>query len=284
MWTPVHWRIGFVSVLVVLGVLSGLLVFAANANNWVGVALTGGVMVGLYLSTAWTMRRLLGPLNLVVFGAAIPLATATGLIDNRALLPALVVAAVVFGIWYFIQDVWAAAKTNAEIFSDVVSLGEGNRSGRRAFVVYHPGRSGLYSKLQQAYAETLVENGWRVDFTTASSQTPVQLTDYDLLVLGAPTYNFVPAKPIVDYIGRIRNLDGKPVVLVLSGGGMTDAAMRRFHKLVNQVGGTVVDAVEVWVARTNLDRHAVADPLEVMRRAAVRLHGMMPADYSLESQ
>ena len=65
--------------------------------------------------------------------------------------------------------------------------------------------------ITRAFSEGLVSNGWRVDVTTASKEAPTDLTGYDLLVLSAPTYDWVPAKPIQRYLERLGDLGGQPV-------------------------------------------------------------------------
>jgi hypothetical protein len=67
--------------------------------------------------------------------------------------------------------------------------------------------------------------GWHVDLITAHPASLHDASAYDLVVLGAPTYNFKPAQPLLDYLGRLTAISGKPVVLILTGGGMTDEAM-----------------------------------------------------------
>ena len=110
-----------------------------------------------------------------------------------------------------------------------------------------------------------------MDLTTASRQAPADVSRYDLLVFGAQAYNWCPARPVVDYIDRVAGLKGKPVVLIVSGGGMTERAMRllRTHALTS--GGVIIDAIEIWTSRPNEERHGLSDPEAIMRQAGARL-------------
>jgi hypothetical protein len=92
-----------------------------------------------------------------------------------------------------------------------------------------------------------------------------------MLVLGAQAYNWCPARPIVDYLHRVGDLKGKPVVVIVSGGGMTERAMRVLQSRVVKAGGTIRDAIEIWTSRSNEERHGLSDPEAIMRRAGARL-------------
>jgi flavorubredoxin len=194
------------------------------------------------------------------------MATGLWLIEPRALLPGLAVAAVMFAIWHLIYEVGITGSMSREVVSEVKELGGDGRAGQ-ALIVYHAGRSGFQTDMQHALAEGLQTQGWRVDITTASHATPTDLSSYQLLVLGAPTYNFRPARPVIDYLERLGNLSGRPVVLVLSGGGLTDGAMRTFATRVTELGGRIVKRIEVWTQRPNEERYDINDPREIMRRA-----------------
>ena len=149
----------------------------------------------------------------------------------------------------------------------------GNGSTGRALIVHHRGRgpTQFQALVQQAFAEGLQAEGWQVDITTASRQTPTDLSGYNLLVLGAQAYNWSPARPVVDYVDRVRNLRGKRVVVIVSGGGMTERAMRVLKTRIVKAGRVIVDAIEIWTSRSNEERHGLTDPVAIMRRAGARV-------------
>ena len=73
--------------------------------------------------------------------------------------------------------------------------------------------------------------------------------------------------PLLAYIERLGTLQGLPVALVLSGGGITGEAMADLNRRVVDAGGDIVESVEVWTERPNEPRHGLSDPEAIMRRA-----------------
>jgi hypothetical protein len=149
------------------------------------------------------------------------------------------------------------------------TIGEGD--GRRALIVYHPGRSELQTRLQRKLAETLAGEGWRVDLATAHRSSISDIGGYDLLVLGAPAYNFRPALPLLNHLTRLKSLEGKPVALVVTGGGMTEAPMRFLIRQAQEKGARVIRTLELWTQRPNSERHGIDDAFEIIRRAGLDL-------------
>ena len=90
----------------------------------------------------------------------------------------------------------------------------------------------------------MAAHGWSVDLVTAHEIRHLKRRAYQLLVLGAPTYNFRPARPILDHLDRLTSLAGKPAALVLTGGGMTDEAMNVLRQRVHDKGASVILALQ----------------------------------------
>ena len=120
-----------------------------------------------------------------------------------------------------------------------------------AIVVYHPGLSGFPRDIAEGFAAGLAEAGWRVAITTASAAAPSALRGYDLLVVVAPTYWWTPARPLLRYVGRLEDLDGKPVAVIVTGLGSTHRAQRVLEQAVRDRGGTVALARPFWTAAPN---------------------------------
>jgi flavorubredoxin len=156
----------------------------------------------------------------------------------------LVVAALVaFVIWYW----YRASK---EVVSQVEVMNpEGDRG--RALVVYHPGRRGFFDAVIHAFAEGLVSNGWRVEMVTASAQAPTDLSSYDLLVVGGPTYFWTPVRPIRAYVSRLGDLAGKPTVILVTGFGSTGRSTSMMEELVREANGRLVKSLSFFKLRPN---------------------------------
>ena len=156
---------------------------------------------------------------------------------------------------------------NAEVISDVEVLNP-NGSAGTTLLVYHPGKSGYQEMLIEAFSEGLVSNGWRVEVTTASKEAPTDLSGYDLLVLGAPTYDWVPAKRIQRYLEQLGDLGGQPTVVIISAAGTTSVSLPMMEDLVREANGDLVASYALWTLVPNRMAYGIDDPEEIMRREA----------------
>ena len=137
-------------------------------------------------------------------------------------------------------------KINSDYTSDLkVKNADGTES---ALIIYHPGLSSFMEDTAYAFAEGLVENGWRVEITTASSQAPTDLSGYSLLVLGSPVYADSPSQTIQRYVERISDLNGSDTVLLVTSAGSDGGAEASMQQTVEEHGGTVVDVVSLFTS------------------------------------
>jgi hypothetical protein len=269
MWTPPQWRIAFPAVAVVLvGCLAVLI--SAHSVGWSSIAgAAGGLIAGLILSIGWTLRALLAPLfSLQAFTALLALA-AVWLAEPQGLLVAVAVAAGTAFAWIAGYHFLYTERRSPSVARQVESVGQGGRG--RVLIAFHPGRSDFQTRLQRALAERMAACGWRVDLVTAHPSSPNNAEAYDLVVFGTPAYNFRPATPLLRYLKRLRALDGKRVVLLVTGGGITDSALRFLRRRVEAKGARIIRSLEIWTTRANAERYDAEDPLEIVRLAGVSL-------------
>lgn len=245
----------------------------AGGPLWATVA-GGGVIVGLTVSIAWTMVPLLLMFAMLYFTSALVVLIVIAATSWQAAAGAAVAALVMLAIWEFGYTRRIEGRHAAETAAPVRSLNGGSGSAGRALIVHHPGESHRHTTFQEALAEGLIAQGWRVDLAAANSAAPTNLTPYRLLVLGCPSYNFKPAAPLLRYLARVGDLAGKPVLIVVSGGGLTEPAARRLNQMARDAHGEVIRMVEVWVRRDNRERHGLSDPIAVMRRVGETLEVM----------
>jgi NAD(P)H-dependent FMN reductase len=270
MYVPRQWRIAFPIVFAVLVLLTiGLVLALREASVWLAAA-CGGTICGLLLSIGWAMHLFLPKLSAFLLVPGVALATGLWLFNRQAGAYGLAAAAALVIAWFLIYDVAFTGRVNSEVVKPLVTLGGDGRAGR-ALIVYHSSHGGFQSLIQHAFADGLQSQGWEVEMTTASKATPADLSRYGLLILGVPSYNWKPARPILDYLNRLGDLGGKPVALVVSGGGMTERCMRVLRRRVAEAHGQVVQATEVWTSRSNVELHDLSDPQEIMRQAGARL-------------
>ena len=157
--------------------------------------------------------------------------------------------------------------------SEVVTVNPDGATGA-AFVAYHAGLSNFQKGVTLAFVRGLVSNGWRCDVTTASREAPMDLSAYDLLVLGAPTYAFKPADPIRRYLKLVGDLGGLPTVLLVTGAGTTERAASVLADTVTEANGTTIEVLELWQAAPNEEVHGLSDAAEIAERAGASL--MLP--------
>ena len=151
---------------------------------------------------------------------------------------------------------WLFSGRNREVVSEVETLNPDGRTGM-ALVVYHPGKSDFQRRVFAGFAQGLVASGWRVEITTPSPQAPTDLADYDLLVLGGPTYGFKPNRPIQKYLGRLGDLGGKPTVTIITALGMGQRSTEMMQRLVREANGDLVESLVLYKARPNDDDNSV---------------------------
>ena len=156
---------------------------------------------------------------------------------------------------------------NKEIVSEIEVWNPAGDKGT-ALLVYHPGKGGFGQRVTSALVEGLISNGWRVERTTPSAQAPTDLSGYDLLVLGGPTYWFTPSRPIHRYLRRLGDLAGKRTVTIITGLGAGDRSNSIMENDVQEANGDLVKSLLLYTIRPNEDLHGINDAEEIATRAA----------------
>jgi flavorubredoxin len=146
---------------------------------------------------------------------------------------------------------------NQEVVSQIDVRNPEGKTGT-ALVVYHPGRGSFHSQVVSSFADGLVSSGWRVEVTTASAQAPpTDLSSYDLLVLGSPTYWFTPSWTIQRFLRRLGDLGGQLSVTIISGMGAGERSASVMEKLVREANGNLVKGLLLYWMRPNDDDNYV---------------------------
>jgi len=165
-------------------------------------------------------------------------------------------------VWWGLLMPWV----NKDWVSDVeVMNAEGDKG--TAYIAYYPGRSSFQKDMANAFAEGLVANGWRVEIGTTSSQAPTDVSKYDLVVLGSPTYMFQPAQRVLKYVKKL-DLTGKNVVVITSGLFSTTQAASTMEKAVRAVGGNPIKSVEL---KTGSGMEGITNPKDLAREAGLAI-------------
>jgi flavorubredoxin len=133
-----------------------------------------------------------------------------------------------------------------------------------ALVIYHPGLSSFMKDVAYAFADGLVENGWRVEITTASSEAPTDLSDYSLLALGSPVYGGNPSSTIKRHIERIGDLQGIDTVILVTSGGSDGSTEAYLQQAVEDHNGVVTNVLSLFTSTPN---EGDGDPLDIAEQA-----------------
>ena len=157
--------------------------------------------------------------------------------------------------------------TSQDVASGVKVLNRGGGQGT-ALVVYHPGVTDFHETVTSAFADGLVSNGWRVEMTTASSRAPTDLSSYDLLVLGGPTYFWTPNRPIRSYLSRLGDLGGKPTAIIITALGMGERSISTMEQLVLAANGNLVTSLLLYSLAPNEETYGISDPEEIASQVA----------------
>lgn len=137
-------------------------------------------------------------------------------------------------------------KINSDYVSGIDVL---NTDGSKtALIIYHPGLSSFMKDTAYAFADGLVEDGWRVEITTASSEAPTDLSDYSLLVLGSPVYAGSPSPTIKRHVERIGELQGIDIVLLVTSAGSDGGTEASMQQTVEEYNGTIKKVVSLFTS------------------------------------
>jgi hypothetical protein len=254
-------------ILIVVPLVAGIESLFAKREDGRAISILAGLCVGGFLWNAYSNWIISPILSIALVVLAIPpvvrLFRAGRELLKQGLIATVVTLVALLVAW---QGLWSFT-VNAEVVSDVEVLNPNGRTGT-ALLAYHPGKSGYQDMIAQAFSEGLGSNGWRVEVATASKEAPTDLSDYDLLVLSAPTYDWVPARPIQRYVQQLGDLRGKRTVVIISGAGTTSLSLPMMEDLVRGANGDLVASYALWTLVPNRLVYGTDDAQEIMRREA----------------
>jgi hypothetical protein len=151
----------------------------------------------------------------------------------------LVVLAIVIIILIVVFAAFAGLLMSGIIGGEVISeIKVINPDGiNTALVVYQPGFSNFPKDVSYAFADGLVSSNWKVEITTASSQSPSELSKYSLLVIAYPVYGGTPGSAIVKYVDRLGNLNGINTIIIACAGGDSGETIIPLKQQVEEANG-----------------------------------------------
>jgi hypothetical protein len=254
-------------ILIVVPLVAGIESLFAKKENARAIAILAGLCVGAFLWNVYSDWRVSPVSSIILTVLAIAPLIRLFRAGTEVLKEGLIAAVVTFVVLFVAWQGLLGFVVNAEVVSDGEILNP-NGSAGTTLLVYHPGRSGYQKMLIESFSEGLVSNGWRVEVTTASKEAPIDLSDYDLLVLSAPTYDWEPARPIQRYLERLGDLGGQPTVVIISAAGTTTLSLPKMEDLVREANGDLIASYALWTLVPNRLEYDIDDPEEIMRREA----------------
>ena len=98
----------------------------------------------------------------------------------------------------FIVSIFLYVGINSDVISEIIIVNE--QGTANALFIYHPGFSSFTKDVSYAYAEGLELNEWRIVINTVSDNAPINISEYDLLILASPVYGGAPSPTIKRYV------------------------------------------------------------------------------------
>ncbi len=160
-----------------------------------------------------------------------------------------------------------AWKSNLETVTQLKTINP-TSSGPRVIVVYSPGISDFHQRMVDSFTSGLVASNWSVDIVTASSQAPIDLTGYSLLVIGGPLYGGQPSKPVQDYMARLTDLNGLRVFTLLTTAGNPRDADQIMTNWITTHGGVEAGKLTLFTMAPNTPVDGTSDPTLIAAKTA----------------
>ena len=120
--------------------------------------------------------------------------------------------AVMAGIWFTVLDVMSYTATGSKILSPA-----GSPVGN-ALVVYDPGISGAAKNAALTIAGDLQSKGYTVDLAGVKSSTVGNVSGYNIIVAGGPTYGGVTSRSITAFLKALTPPKAATIGVFATGG------------------------------------------------------------------
>lgn len=113
----------------------------------------------------------------------------------------------------------------------------------RALIIYHPGATGYTEEAAYAIGKALQVKSWEVHLDRANSKAISDLSEFNLLCVGSPTYAGSARPPIVNYINRCTNLEKRVCLVLTTGSADPNESNKKLQSLLESRGGKVISSL-----------------------------------------
>lgn len=131
----------------------------------------------------------------------------------------ILLAAFVLGIGFVY---WEVSANNVKHSSNLVKVKTANSNGKKALLVYEPGRTNYCKNIADKVAKGISEDGYEVDINYPGTFLSTNLKEYSIVVFGSAVYMGSYSKVLGDYIKSIENF-GDAKIEIYAAGGLEEA-------------------------------------------------------------
>ena len=157
----------------------------------------------------------------------------------------------------------------------------------RALIVYHPGATGYIEEVAYAVGKALQTKGWEVLLDRANSKAISDLSDFNLLCVGSPTYSGSPRPPIVNYINRCSNLEKRACLVLTTGFHDPNESNKKLQNLLESKGGKVIGSLALFTKQKDQVDELTGEFVEKIAKlmeSGTYLQRTLPSKYITERQ
>lgn len=123
---------------------------------------------------------------------------------------------------------------------------------KNALILYDPDPFyDLDAQVCLGMSETISAEGWRVQVKSVKAARQASLTDYDLYIFCANTYNWAPDRALVQLIKDWPALAGENAMAITLGSGSTARSQRLLEETLQAREVNLMDSHSLWLMRPN---------------------------------
>ena len=138
---------------------------------------------------------------------------------------------------------------NSDVVSEIIVVNEQGTSN--ALLIYHPGFSTFTKDVSYGYAEGLELNDWRVEISTASADAPIDISNYDLLILASPVYGGAPSPTIGRHVNRMGDLENTKTIIIVTAAGSPGNTAKTMKTIVEENNGIINSELVLFTSAPN---------------------------------
>lgn len=148
---------------------------------------------------------------------------------------------------------WTALTLFAEIAGGKRIAVFGNPGAtRKAMIIYDPDPFyNLDQQVCESFAKGLATNGWFVQVMSVASAKEIDVSQFNLYVFCANTYNWSPDWSVARFIKKHVAIKGKNVAAITLGAGSTRRSQRVLEDLIKESGANLLASRAYWLWRPN---------------------------------